>query len=118
VQARLELVLARGAAVAVRAEDTSAEGAFVNTGGEPLNVDLVELSSPSLALEIVDERGRTLAMLPPPTPGRPEIVTVAPGERRSVPFRAFVPTFTPAGRYRVRLRYRDLRSGWLDLTLS
>lgn len=118
MQVRLELVLARGATAAVRAEDTAAEGVLVNTDAEPLDVDLVELSSPSLALEFIDEGGRTMPMLPPPTPGRPEIVTVAPGERRSIPFRAFVPAFAPPGHYRLRFRYRDARSDWVELTLS
>jgi len=39
----------------MRAEDTAAEGVLVNTGTEPAEVDLVELTSPSLALEVVDD---------------------------------------------------------------
>ena len=102
----------------MRAEDTAAEGVLVNTGTEPVEVDLVELTSPSLALEVVDDKGRPVLMPPPPTPGRPEMVVVAPGGRRSVAFRAFVPPSAPPGRYRVRLRYGDARSGWVDLKIA
>lgn len=102
----------------MRAEDTAAEGVLVNTGPEPAEVDLVELTSPSLALEVVDDKGRPVLMPPPPTPGRPEMVVVAPGGRRSVAFRAFVPPSAPPGRYRVRLRYGDARSGWVDLKIA
>jgi hypothetical protein len=102
----------------VRAEDTAAEGVLVNTGAEPMEVDLVELTSPSLALEVVDAKGTPVLMPPPPTPGRPEIVTITPGGRRAVPFRAFVPASAPPGRYRARLRYGDARSGWIDLEIT
>lgn len=118
MQLLLELALTAAAAVAMRAEDTAAEGVLVNTGPEPAEVDLVELTSPSLALEVVDDKGRPVLMPPPPTPGRPEMVVVAPGGRRSVPFRAFVPPSAPPGRYRVRLRYGDARSGWVDLKIA
>jgi len=91
VRLLLELALTAAATVAMRAEDTAAEGVLVNTGTEPAEVDLVELTSPSLALEVVDDQGRPVLMPPPPTPGRPEMVVLAPGGRRSVPFRAFVP---------------------------
>lgn len=103
---------------ATRAEDAAAEGVLVNTGPEPVEVDLVELTSSSLALEVVDDRGRPVLMPPPPTPGRPEMVVVAPGGRRSVSFRAFVPASAPPGRYRVRLRYGDARSGWVALEIA
>jgi len=103
---------------ATRAEDEVAEGVVVNTGSEPIDVDLVELTSPSLALEIIDAAGAPLPMLPPPTPGRPNVVSIAPGERRTVPFRAFVPPATPPGRYRMRFRYRDARSDWIDLIIG
>jgi len=114
----LELALAAAATGVMRAEDTAAEGVLINTGTELVEVDLVELTSPSLALEVVDDKGRPVLMPPPPTPGRPEFVVVAPGGRRSVPFRAFVPPSVPPGRYRVRLRYGDARSGWIDLTIG
>jgi hypothetical protein len=114
----LELTLTTTAAGALRAEDTAAEGVLANTGTEPVEVDLVELTSPSLALEMVDDEGRPVLMPPPPTPGRPDMVTVAPGGRRSVSFRAFVPPSAPPGRYRVRFRYGEARSGWVDLDVA
>jgi hypothetical protein len=95
-----------------------AEGTVVNTGAEPVAVDLVELTSASLALELVDGRGAPVRMPPPPTPGRPEPVVLAPGERRTVAFRAFVPADAPPGRYRARLRYRDARSDWVELQIA
>lgn len=118
MQLRLELSLTPAVTEAVRAEDASAEGVLVNAGAEPVEVDLVELASPSLAIELVDDRGRPVPMLPPPTPGRPEMVVVAPGGRHSVPFRAFVPPSALPGRYRARLRYRDARSNWIHLTIA
>jgi hypothetical protein len=114
----LELSLTRTATGPARAEDTAAEGILVNSGADPVEVDLVELASPSLALEIVDDRGRPVLMPPPPTPGRPEMVLLAPGGRRSVPFRAFLPTSAPPGHYRMRLRYGEARSGWVDLEIA
>lgn len=114
----LELALARTATGATRAEDAAAEGVLVNTGPDPVEVDLVELASPSLALEVVDDKGRPVLMPPPPTPGRPEMVTVVPGGRRSVSFRAFVPSSAPPGRYRVRFRYGEARSPWVDLEVA
>jgi hypothetical protein len=118
VPLHLELVLTGTTGGATRAEDTTAEGVLVNTGADPVEVDLVELASPSLAIEIIDERGRPVLMPPPPTPGRPEMVAVAPGDRRLVRFRAFVPSSAAPGRYRARLRYREARSGWIDLEIA
>jgi hypothetical protein len=118
VRDRLALALTGIASGATRSEDVAADGVVSNTGTEPIDVDLVELSSPSLALEIVDESGTPVRMLSPPTPGRPRVVAIAPGERRTVPFRAFVPPSTPPGRYRVRFRYRDARSDWVGLVIA
>jgi hypothetical protein len=90
-----------------------AEGVVANAGTESVALDLVELGSPSLALEIVDENGAPLRMPPPPTPGRPEPIVLEPGMQRSVVFRAFVPPTARPGRYRIRMRYRDARSDWV-----
>jgi hypothetical protein len=90
-----------------------AEGALINTGPQPITVDLVEIGSASLALEIVDDGGSPVPMPPPPTPGRSELAVVEPGARRTVVFRSFVPPGARAGRYRARLRYRDARSPWV-----
>jgi len=35
-----------------------------------------------------------------------------------VPFRAFVPSSAAPGRYRVRLRYGEARSRWVDLEVA
>jgi hypothetical protein len=103
---------------AMRPEHAAAEGVVTNTGMESIDVDLVELSSPSLALEIIDASGTPVRMLPPPTPGRSRVVAIAPGERHTIPFRAFVPPSAPPGHYRVRFRYRDARSDWVDLVIA
>ena len=82
-------------------------------GGGPRRADL------ALApLEIVRDNGEPVRMPPPPTPGRPNIIMMAPGQRRSVLFRAFVSAPAPSGLYRVRLRYRDARSEWVELEIA
>ena len=95
-----------------------AEGSVQNAGAEAATLDLVELASPSLALEIVDARDVPVRMPPPSTPGRPELVMLEPGARRSVVYRDFMPSTTASGRYRVRMRYRDARSAWQEVTLE
>jgi len=115
---QLHLTLEPSASEVRKAEGTGAEGVVVNDGDQPLEVDLVVLTSPSLALEIVDAKGAALPKLPPPTPGRPELAVLAPGERRVLPFPRFLPPRTPPGRYRVRLRYGDARSEWVDLEVG
>jgi len=110
-------LIARADTIA-RAEDAAADGVVINTGAKPVEVDLVVLTSPSLALEIVDAHGTPLRMLPPPTPGRPDTIVLAPGSQRTIPFRAFLPPSTPPGAYRVRLRYETARSPWIDLRID
>jgi hypothetical protein len=100
--------------VATAADDVVAEGLVVNAGTQPVTLDLVELNSASLALEIADAIGAPVRMVPPPTPGRPEAIVLQPGERRTTVFRAFMPPGAPRGRYRVRFRYRDARSEWSE----
>jgi hypothetical protein len=116
---QLDLTLTVAAAMGGRqaAGDLVAEGVVVNTGTSPLEIDLVELASPSLALEVLDGSGAPVRMPPPPTPGRPELIVLAPGMRRSVAFRAFLTPATPPGRYRIRLRYRDARSPWSEFEI-
>jgi len=114
---QLHLELTVTAAEARAAGDIDAEGVVVNTGSEPVELDLVELASPSLALEIVDADGNSLPMLPPPTPGRPNLMVMAPGDRRSIRFRAFAPLTERPGKYRVRFRYRDAKSDWVEFAI-
>jgi hypothetical protein len=115
---QLALELTPPVSIVARAEETAAQGVVVNTGAESVTVDLVELTAPSLALEVVDERGRPLPMLPPPMPGRPDAVVLAPGERRAVRFDGFLPARTPPGRYRVRFRHGPAQSGWIEVEVS
>jgi hypothetical protein len=91
---------------AARREELLARGTLRNRGDEPVEVDLAPLDSPSLALEIVDEGGAPLRLPPPPVPGA-EVrrATLAAGEAAAFEFPAFLPAWTPAGAYRVRLRY-------------
>ena len=94
------------------ANDVAVEGTIVNAGDDAIEVDLVELSAASLALQIVNAEDQPVRMLPPPTPGHPQLIVLKPGEQRSVTFRAFLTDAAP-GRYRVRFRYRDAHSEWV-----
>jgi len=117
VQLRLTLTVAVAAGDR-GARQVVAEGTVENAGAETVTLDLVELASPSLALEVVDARGVPARMPPPPTPGRPEHARLEPGARRSVVYRDFIPSAATTGTYRVRMRYRDARSEWHDVTLG
>ena len=89
-----------------RREELTARGTLVNVGREPLTLELAPLSSPSLALEIVDAGDAPLLLPPPPVPREHvEHVTLGPGERHTVEYSGFVPQWTPPGAYRARLRY-------------
>jgi hypothetical protein len=77
-----------------------------NTGSGPVQVNLASLSSPSLALEIVDADGAPVLLPPPPVPpAQPPIETVSAGARLVADFPAFLPAWTEPGRYRIRCRY-------------
>ena len=114
----LTLALSLRATAVVRPEEADATGILVNAGPGSVEVDLVQLTSPSLALEVVDDKGRPVHMPPPPTPGRPDVVVLPPGERRLVEFRAFLPAGTPPGRYGVRLRCGHAVSAWIGLDVG
>ena len=106
-----------------RAEELKARGALVNTGADPVEINLDALSSPSLALEIVDAEGSPVLLPPPPVPqATPSRAELAPGGRHTVEYRGFVPHWTPPGSYRTRLRYVDgpyrVFAGWVDFALS
>jgi hypothetical protein len=102
----LEAELRVEPATAARPEELTARGTLLNVGPEPLTLELAPLSSPSLALEIVDADDAPLLLPPPPVP-REEIehVTLGPGEHHSVEYPGFVPQWTKPGSYRARLRY-------------
>lgn len=69
-------------------------------------VNLAPLSSPSLALELADERGEPVYLPPPPVPpAEVPLAPLAPGEWITVDFAGFLPAWTPPGRYRARFRY-------------
>jgi hypothetical protein len=102
----LEAELRVEPATAARREELTAHGALLNVGPEPLALELAPLSSPSLALEIVDAEDAPLLLPPPPVPRADvERVTLGPGERHVVEYRGFVPQWTKPGSYRARLRY-------------
>jgi hypothetical protein len=115
---------------AARPEDFTARGKLVNVGREPLTLELAPLSSPSLAIEIVDADDAPLLLPPPPTPrGNVEQVTLGAGEEHAVEYGGFVPHGTKPGVYRARLRYLgrtrpDAReptrivSAWAEFTLA
>ena len=90
-----------------RREDFVALGAIVNVGAERLLLNTAPLSSPSLALEVVDTNNAPVRM---PPPGVPPLETprleLDRGQRYLIEFANFFPQWEPAGVYRVRLRYR------------
>jgi hypothetical protein len=93
-------------ATAARPEELTARGKLVNLGRESLSLELAALSSPSLALEIVDADDVALLLPPPPTPTESvEHVTLEPGEEYAVDYNGFVPEWAKPGEYRARLRY-------------
>jgi hypothetical protein len=105
-EAALEAELRVEPPTGARREDFTARGTLVNVGREPLTLELAPLSSPSLALEIVDADDAPLLLPPPPVPGREaEHVKLAPGETHTVEYSGFVPQWSKLGAYRARLRY-------------
>jgi hypothetical protein len=117
-------------ATTTRREELTARGTLLNAGAEPLTLELAPLSSPSLALEIVDAGGAPLLLPPPPVPRADvENVTLGPGERHAVEYRGFVPQWTKPGSYRARLRYLGrvrsdereparILSAWAEFTIA
>ena len=106
------------------AEEATARVLLENEGDEPALVSLAALSSPSLALEIRDEHDQPVLLPPPPLPsGEQQVVELPHGGRREAEFRGFVPSWTPAGSYRVRFRYvpggalETLYSDWAPFEL-
>ena len=79
--------------------DAAVEATIVNEGDRPEPFHEHQARHGSLVLQVEDPSGRRLLLPPPPTPGRPEMVVVAPGGRSSVPFRAFVPSSALPGCY-------------------
>ena len=125
----LRLTLAVDPDRAYRPEGFVARCRLANDGDEPALVNLASLSSPSLALEISDERGEPVLLPPPPVPPHePPTTTVEPGQGYTVEFAGFLPAWTPPGRYRARSRYvagggrrwveADLRSEWVGFGLD
>ena len=112
-----------------RPDELVAEATLENDESTELRVNLSPLAAPSLALQLVDRQGAPVLLPPPPVPGgEPSWATLAPGESRRVRFPGFVPSWTIAGRYRVRFRYvhqppaprpgdwtGELFSDWADL---
>jgi len=102
---------------AARAEDLTARCELANDGDEAAVVNLAALSSPSLALEIIDDRDDAVHLPPPPVPGADvPLVELTPGQRYSTEFAGFLPAWIPPGRYRARCRYVPGTSGgrWLE----
>jgi hypothetical protein len=106
---------------AARPEDFRARGSVVNDGIDPVSISLAPLSSPSLALRIVDERGKSVQLPPPPIPPSDmPLAVLVPGEERAADFPGFLPSWTPPGRYRAQLHYVPGGNGdrWLADTVS
>lgn len=107
-----------------------AVASILNRSDAPVALNLERLRSAALALEIVGLDGAAVLLPPPPIPREPPRRRVLqPGERHRSEFPNFVPQWTPAGLYRVRLtcehqpaRSEDLpavtSSGWIELEIS
>jgi hypothetical protein len=123
--ASLELRPAR----ARRHEDLVARCSLTNDGEDPVNVTLGPISSPSLCLELQDETGAPVYLPPPPVPGHPaDTALIEARQTLTVEHPAFLPSWTPPGRFRARLRYitpsspagiwsGELHSDWIDFEL-
>lgn len=93
-----------------------------NETDAPVAFQQVQLESPSLAYEVVDDRGRPVPLPPPPVP-RPdaEPVVVSPGGTWTTVHPTIVPDWTAPGHYRVRARVflaglpEAIHSDWSDL---
>ena len=115
--ADLRAALALESEEVVRLEDLIVSCHLVNDGDTTATISLAPFSSPSLALEIVDEADEPVLLPPPPIPSAEVAVAVLrPGESWVQHFRGFVPSWTSAGRYRVRFRYRPGIGGsrWVE----
>ena len=89
-----------------RREDIAAQAILTNVGEEPVTLNLTPLSSPSLALEIVDADSSPLRLPPPPVPGgETQSTRLTPGQSYTLEYPGFFPQWTADGTYRVRLRY-------------
>ena len=106
-----------------RPEDFSAVGVLANEAEAPTEVRPALIESPSLALEIVDERGEPVLLPPPPVPsGSVDVVQLEPGGELSARMPTFLPGWTAPGGYRARLRYRpdgeETVSDWVEFELA
>jgi hypothetical protein len=104
-------------------EEVVAICSLTNTSPEPIRINIGAMSSPSLALEIVDDEGKAVLLPPPPVPGgQPQYATLDPNERYVAEYVGFPPRWTPAGSYRVRCRYVTgdftLHSNWISFELA
>ena len=103
---RLELSIIVRPVETGRREEFNALLSLANTGSDPISLNLAPLSSPSLALEIIDGRGDHVPLPPPPVPGgQSPAAELAPGRSHTVQFEGFLPQWVPGGLYRARLRY-------------
>jgi hypothetical protein len=104
-----------------RPEQLTGRAVFVNEGDEEVPVMAMQLESPPLALEIVDEAGAPVPLPPPPVPDpTAEPVSIGPGDAYDATYPGFFPAWTAAGRYRVRARVIGAEtavSEWVDVTL-
>ena len=92
----------------------------MNDGDVAAVISLAPLSSPSLALELVDEHDEPVPLPPPPVPPADvPVAAIAPHERHAVEFVGFLPSWIAPGRYRARFRYVPGTGGgrWLEGSL-
>jgi hypothetical protein len=95
-----------------------------NVGERAVVISLTALSSPSLALEILNARGERLLLPPPGVPaGVHSTEELATGGVREIELGGFLPSWTEPGEYRARLRYvagagSAVHSEWVEFVLD
>lgn len=109
--------------VAAAPEAFVARCRFVNQSDEVVGINQAALSSPSLALEIVDAAGESVLLPPPPVPSdSPPIEPLEAAEEITAEFAGFLPSWIEPGTYRARCRYaagsvEPIHSDWVEFTL-
>ena len=97
---------------------------LVNQGDDVVGINQAVLSSPSLALEIVDAAGERVLLPPPPVPPEsPPIEPLEAAEETTAEFAGFLPSWSEPGTYRARSRYaagpgEPIHSDWVEFTLT
>lgn len=99
-----------------------ASGTFENTEHNAISFNTSAISSAALALEVRGPQG-IVSLGPPPVPPKNDVrITLAPKKKHTAEYKHFLPDTLPAGKYEIRLRYRDItadiHSDWKSFKIS